>query len=63
MSFMKKELSKEIMIRSWLTNNFLKSRTEGNRELYTKQRNKCVSLLRNTKKKYHENLDEKKSYR
>ena len=27
--------------------------------MYTQQRNKCIALLRNTKKNYYENLDEK----
>ena len=45
MPFMIKELSKEIMARSRLRNNFLKNRTEEHEIRYTKQRNKCVSLL------------------
>ena len=59
MPFMTKELSKEIMLRSRLRNKFLAGKTDENRFLYTQQRNKCVALLRKTKKTYYENLDEK----
>ena len=59
MSFMTKELSKEIMLRSRLRNKFLIDKTDENRFLYTQQRNKCVALLKKTKKTYYENLDEK----
>ena len=60
MPFMTKELSKEIMTRFTLTDNFLKIRTEENKMRYTKQRNKYLSLLRSVKKKHYGNLDEKK---
>ena len=40
------------MARSRLRKNFLKNRTEENKIGYTKQRNKCVSLLRSAKTKY-----------
>ena len=46
-------------MRCRLRNCFLKSRTEQNRKLFCKQRNKCVSLLRKSKKDYFENLNEK----
>ena len=59
MPFMTKNLSKEIMTRSRLRNKYLKYKTEENCLLYTHQRNKCVSLLRKTKKNYYGNLDEK----
>ena len=59
MSFMPKNLSKELMTRSRLRNKYLKHKTEENRLLYTQQRNKCVCLLRKTKINYYENLDEK----
>ena len=59
MPFMTKELSKEIMARSRLRNKYLTDKTVKNRVLYTQQRNKCVALLRNTKKNYYENIDEK----
>ena len=57
--FITKDLSKAIMKRSRLRNNFLKNRTEQNKTLYTKQRNYCVSLLKKSKKKYFANLNEK----
>ena len=44
---------------SRLRNNFLKNRTGGNKTLYTKQRNYCISLLKKPKKKYFANLNEK----
>ena len=59
MPFFNKELSKAIMTRTKLRNIFLQNRSEGNRIRYTKQRNFCVSLLRKTKKRYYENLNEK----
>ena len=59
MSFFNKELSKAIMTRTKLRNIFLQNRSEENRIRYTKQRNFCVSLLRKTKKRYYENLNEK----
>ena len=59
MPFFNKELSKAIMTRTKLRNIFLQNRSEENRIRYTKQRNFCVSLLRKTKKRYYENLNEK----
>ena len=59
MPFFTKQLSKEIMTRSRLRNKYLRNRNEDNRALYVKQRNYCVSLLRKSKKKYYENLDER----
>ena len=59
MPFFTKELSKEIMTRSRLRNKYLKNRNGENRAIYVKQRNYCVSLLRKSKKKYYENLDER----
>ena len=56
---MTKELSKEILTRSGLRNNFLKkNRTEDKKLQNTKRRNKYACLLRSAKKKYHGNLDE-----
>ena len=46
MPFITKDLSKAIMKRSRLRNNFLKIRTELNKTLYTKQRDYCGSLLK-----------------
>ena len=59
MAFFTKQLSKEIMTRSRLRNKYLRNRNEDNRALYVKQRNYRVSLLRKSKKKYYENLDER----
>ena len=56
-SFMIKQLSKEIMKRSKLCNNFLKNRTEDDRILYKKLRNYCLSILRKSKKEYYKNLN------
>ena len=53
MSFMTKQLSKEIM-RSRLRNNFLRNRTEENKIPYNRQRNYCVSILRKSKRGYYE---------
>ena len=57
--FMNK-LSKEIMHRTRLRNNFLRNRSDENKRKYSKQQNYCVSLLRKTKKNYYSNLNEKK---
>ena len=59
--FMNKKLSKEIMHRTRLRNNFLRNRSDENKRKYSKQRNYCVSLLRKTKKNYYSNLNEKKT--
>ena len=59
MPFFNKELSKAIMTRTKLRNIFLQNRSKENRICHTKQRNFCVSLLRKTKKRYYENLNEK----
>ena len=56
----KKTISKEIMKRTRLRNQFLKNRTYENKTRYTKQRNYFVSLLRITKTQYYSNLDKKK---
>ena len=45
------------MLNSKLRNKFLKSRSNKDREAYKKQRNLCVSLLRQNKKDYFETLD------
>ena len=60
MTFMNRALSKEIMARTRLRNNFLKDRSEENKRKYSKQRNYCVSLLRKSKSEYFGNLNEKK---
>ena len=56
-SYMTKSLSKEIMLRSRLNNKFLKTKTEESKELYNKQQNLCVTLLRKTKRSYFVGLD------
>ena len=57
--YMNKILSKAIMNRSRLRNNFLKNPNDENREIYKKQRNYCVNLLRRQKKLYFAGLDPK----
>ena len=57
--FMSKPLSKAIMQRAKLRNKFLKDPSAENKLSYNKQTNWCVSLLRNEKKKYFANLNEK----
>ena len=59
MLFFNKELSKALMIRIKLRNIFLQNRSEENRICRTKQRNFCIFVLRKTKKRNHENLNEK----
>ena len=54
--FITKALRKEHMKRSNLRNIYLKDRTEENHSAFKLQRNKCVSLLRKTKKSYFGNL-------
>ena len=60
MPFITKDLSKAIMKRSKLRNNYLKNKTGANRMLHKKHRNHCVSLLRKSKTNYCANLYEKK---
>ena len=52
-----KELSKAIMLRSKLRNQFLKTKTQESKLKYNKQRNLCVSITRKAKRSYYENLD------
>ena len=54
--FMNKTLCTAIMVRSRLRNKFLILKTNESRAEYKKQRNYCVSLLRNTKKSFYEKL-------
>ena len=58
--FMTKELHKEIMKRSRLRNNFLRTKSQEDRLKYNKQRKFCKKLLRTAKKLYFNNLDIKK---
>ena len=55
--FINAEISKAIMIRSRMRNRFLKHRSDENKRLFQKQRNKCVSLLRKAKKEYFSSLN------
>ena len=57
---MTKELHKEIMTRSKLSNKFLRFRYEENKKAYNEQRNqgnRCVKLVRNAKESHYSNLD------
>ena len=54
--FMTKELRKEHMNRTRLRNKYLKEKTEASAIAYKRQRNKCVSLLKKTKRNYFGNL-------
>ena len=49
MPIMNKSISRAFMRRSQLRSNYLKKRSETNRLAYAKQRNFCVSLLKNIK--------------
>ena len=58
-SFVTKELRKAIMLRTRFRNIYLKQRTETTKVAYNRQRNKCVSILKKSKKSYFESLDTK----
>ena len=45
------------MLRSRLRNKFFKTKTEESKQLYNKQRNVCVTLLRKDKRNYFAELD------
>ena len=55
--FMNKILSKAFMHRAKLKNRYNRDPTGENKNLFKRQRNYCVSLLRREKKKYYNNLD------
>ena len=55
--FVTKELSKTIMLRSKLRNQYLKCKSEEARARFKIQRNLCVTLLRKARRNYHENLE------
>ena len=57
--FINKEIQRGVMVRSKLRKNFLESRSESDKKAYIKQRNKCVNLLRKTKKAYYSILNVK----
>ena len=45
------------MVRSKLRNKYLKSKSEIDKQIYKKQKNYCVKLLRLKNQKYYESLD------
>ena len=57
--FVTKDVSKAIMLRTKLGNQFLKKRTLEAGTKCNKQRNICVSLVKKAKRNYYENLDQK----
>ena len=57
--FMNNGISKAIMTRTRLRNHFLKNRSNRNRDLFHKQRNFCLSLLRKSKNDYFSKLNDK----
>ena len=54
--FVTEELSKAIMLRSKLRNQFLKTKTQEPKMKYNKQRNLCVSITRKVKRSYNKTL-------
>ena len=58
-NYIAKAFRKEIIDRSRLRNKFLREKTSEPRIAYNKQRNICVSLLRETKRDFFANLDTK----
>ena len=54
---MTKSLNKEIFLCSRLHNKFLKAKTKWSKQLYNKQRNLSVTLLRKAKRNYFADLD------
>ena len=57
--FMNKKMSKEIMKRSRLRKKYLNTKSVIDRKAYNKQRNYVISILRNEKKNFYNNLDAK----
>ena len=57
--FMNKDVRKLIMLRSKAKREPNKNKTVSNMERYKKVRNRCVKLIRRTKRRYFENLDVK----
>ena len=55
--FMNKDIHKAIMTRTRLRNRFLKEPTQMKRLAYKKQRNYCISLMRQNKKQYYGSLN------
>ena len=59
---MNKELSKSIMNKSRLRNNYLEWHSRENFLAYKKVKNKCSKLTRKTKKKYFEHIAKNKNF-
>ena len=57
--FINQEIQRAVMVRFKLRKKFLKSRSVGDKKACNKQRTKCVSLLRKTKKACYLNLNVK----
>ena len=57
--FMNKDIRKLKMLRSKAKRELNKNKTVSNRERYKKVRNRCVKLIRRTKRRYFKNLDVK----
>ena len=55
--FVTKDVSKAIMLRTKLRNQFLKKRTLEARMKYNKQKSICVSLIKKDERNYYDNLD------
>ena len=58
-AFINKDIRKAIMTRSRLLNRYRKNKLESSRLEYNKQRNRCVKMLRETKKEFYNNLEVK----
>ena len=56
-AFMTKEMRKKIMLRSKLKNEFNEERNHINWGNYKRQRNRCLRILRKTKKEYFNSLN------
>ena len=54
------DITKAIMKRKRLRNNYLKNRCDGNRKAYNAQRNLCISLVIKPKLDYYKRLKHKK---
>ena len=55
--FVTKAFRKAVMLRKKLRNKYNKERTKETERAFKKQRNRCVELLRETKRNYYQNLD------
>ena len=55
--FVTKAFRKAVMLRTKLRNKYNKERTKETERAFKKQRNRCVKLLRETKRNYYQNLD------